>query len=100
MNTAAVALPCVIHALPGRMRIHLPGWSGAGPRALEARLRQLHGVRSVQATPVTSNVLLRFDPAATDERAILGAVQTLPQEPTSVHAAETASPPVLHERRA
>ncbi|HZG68913.1 MAG TPA: hypothetical protein VEZ12_19405, partial [Herpetosiphonaceae bacterium] len=97
MSTAAVALPRVIHAVPGRMRVHLPGWLGAGPRDIEVRLRQLHGVRSAQANPVTGNVLIRFDPATTDDRAILGAVHTLETDTTGGRK-YAAPPPALHER--
>jgi hypothetical protein len=73
----AHSYPQLVHAVPGRVRIHLPGWSGQGQRRLETRLRQLQGVLSTQASSVTANLLIRFDPAAIDAEAILRAVQSL-----------------------
>jgi hypothetical protein len=54
--------------------VHLPGWGGEGPRNIEPRVCRVKGVISAQANPLTTNVLIHFDPAATDERAILGAM--------------------------
>lgn len=71
-----------MHALPGRMRVHLAGWPREGHCAVEARLRQVRGVHSVQANPLTGNVLIHFDPIATDERTLLAVVQTL--KPASI----------------
>jgi hypothetical protein len=63
----------VVHALPGRVRVHLPGWSGQRPQLLEDRLRRVRGVRTVQANPLTGNVLIHFDPRATDFSALMAA---------------------------
>ena len=51
--------------------MHLPEWSRERPRDIESRLRQLRGVQGARADSVTGNVLVRFDPAATDGDAIL-----------------------------
>jgi hypothetical protein len=77
--TAMTALeePRLVHALPGRMRVHLPGWPPAGQCAVDARLRQVPGVHSVQANPLTSNVLIHFNPTATDEQTLLAVIRTL-----------------------
>lgn len=61
--------PRLIHSLPGRVRVHLPGLSGHQPD-IEALLRQVPGVHSARANPLTSTVLIRFNPAAMDERAL------------------------------
>ena len=74
--------PRLVHALPGRIRVHLTGWPREGHGAVEARLRQVPGVHSVQANPLTGNVLIHFDPIATDERTLLAVVQTL--KPASI----------------
>ena len=66
-----------MHALPGRIRVHLAGWPPAGQSAVEARLRQVPGVHSIQANPLTDNVLINFDPTATDEQALLAVIRTL-----------------------
>jgi Heavy metal associated domain 2 len=75
-----------VHALPGRIRVHLAGWPREGHCAVEARLRQVRGVHSVQANPLTGNVLIHFDPTATDERTLLAVVQTLKPDSTSQRA--------------
>jgi len=104
MIVAAVDEPQLVHAVPGRVRIHLSGWSGHGQRRLETRLRQLQGVLSAQASSLTANLLIRFDPAAIDAQAILRAVQTLLRDGGStgadsqVEEDEPARPHVLHER--
>ena len=73
----AIEEPRLVHALPGRMRVHLARWPRAGQWAVEARLRQVPGVHSVQANPLTGNVLIHFDPTATDEQTLLAVVRTL-----------------------
>lgn len=66
----------VVHAIPGRMRVHLPGWSGQRRRGIEVRLCGIRGVFSAQANPLTGNVLVRYAPAVTDSEAILRAAGT------------------------
>ncbi|HET8629043.1 MAG TPA: hypothetical protein VFL91_16600, partial [Thermomicrobiales bacterium] len=97
--------PRVLRALPGRVRVHLPEWSGQGEHALEARLRQIPGVRSAQANPLTRNVLIGFDPAATDQQRVLDAVRAAEPPAGDARAGATrpalpsARPSVLRERR-
>src|SRR5208337_5143436 len=74
MSVATVEGARVIHALPGRIRVHFPGWSGHGQWKVERRVRGLPGVRHVEANGLTGNVLIRFDPAASDEQTLLAAV--------------------------
>jgi calcium-translocating P-type ATPase len=69
--------PRLIHSIPGRIRVQLPGWSGQARQQLEARLRQTLGVQRAQANPLTSNALIQFDPAVTDPQAILRVIRTL-----------------------
>ncbi len=69
--------PRLVHAMPGRVRLHLPGRSSQGLRGVEAQLRQTLGVRSAEANSLTGNVLVHFDPMATDEHAILGSACAL-----------------------
>lgn len=70
----------LVHAVPGRVRVHLSGWSGWGQHHIEAQLRRAPGVRSAQVNPLTGNALIHFEPGTTDEQAILRAVQTLEPE--------------------
>ena len=69
MNTIITEGLWVIHALPGRIRVRLPGWSGRGHQRIEEQLRRLPGVVSARANPLTSTVLVRFDPGAITESA-------------------------------
>jgi copper chaperone CopZ len=96
---SAIEEPRLVHALPGRMRVHLAGWPPAGRGAVEARLHQVPGVQSVQANPLTGNILIHFDHAATDERTLRAVVQTL--TPDSINRDEILpiSPAVPHRQR-
>jgi copper chaperone CopZ len=96
----ALEEPRLVHALPGRMRVHLAGWPREGPCAVEARLRQVPGVHSVQANPLTGNVLIHFDPTATDKQTLLAVVRTLKLDSMSCHSDFLPiSPAVPHRQR-
>ncbi len=69
--------PRLIHMLPGRARLHVPGWSERTQRLLTPRLLQLSGVRRVRGNPLTGNVLVLFDPAATSAETILTGLRAL-----------------------
>ncbi len=88
----------VLHTLPGRVRLHLPWWTGKGKSTIETALRQEPGIRSVQASPATGNVLIQFDPSVTSEQDVLHEVGAL--DPAKVHAQETKMehPPTLREK--
>ena len=73
MSLAAAEQPRIVHALPGRVRVHLPGWGGRSQRPLEAALRRMRGVSDVRSSLLTRNVLIRFDPEATDDESAAGA---------------------------
>lgn len=96
MTSAALAEPEVLHVTPGRIRLHLPDWSGQGQHGFETRLRQIQGVLSASANSLTANVLIRFDPAVADLKAILAAVRSI--VPTGEEEPDLAQPHVLHER--
>ena len=98
MSAALAEAPELVHALPGRVRVHLPGWTGQGQRALESRLRREPGVRAVRANPLTANVVVQFDPTTTDSGSILTRLQALVSDVLRAPE-EPPSPPVLHERR-
>ncbi len=99
MSVAVEQEPYVLHALPGRVRLHLPWWEGQGKRIIETHLRQVEGVRNVQANAATGNVLIQFDPAVTDEQAVLAAVRDLEPDVVNAQEKEPAPPPTLHERQ-
>jgi len=66
MTSPARAPATVLHALPGRLRVHLPARSEAELRRLVITLQALPAVRSARATLLTGNVLVRFDERAMD----------------------------------
>lgn len=53
-----------IHSLPGRVRLHLTGWSGEGRSSIERSVGGLAGVRLASANSRTRNLLVQFDPSA------------------------------------
>lgn len=71
----ATERPRILSRIPGRVRVHLPGWTVGDAQRLEARLGRAPGVTSVQANPLTENVLIRCDPRCGDENTILAALQ-------------------------
>ncbi|MBV9229631.1 MAG: heavy-metal-associated domain-containing protein, partial [Chloroflexi bacterium] len=75
MSVAVAEEPRILHTIPGRLRVHLPEWSGQGKRQIETYLRQVQGVRTVQANAVTGNVIIQYDPTVTNEQNILKEVQ-------------------------
>lgn len=77
MSVHIAEAPAIIHAVPGRVRIHLPEWSGKGQRDLERRIEQFPGIQNVQANSFTHNILIRFDPYLTDGQSILTEVRHL-----------------------
>jgi len=77
MSMAVAAEPRLLHAIPGRIRVHLPDLSDQEVRAAESAIRRLPGVRAVEATPLTGNALVLYDRHATSADAILGGVRAL-----------------------
>ncbi len=67
--------PWLIHEIPGRVRVHLSGWTPREQYGLSLRLRQAPGVRDVRANTLTGNTLVLFDPNATDAQAIVMAMR-------------------------
>src|SRR5579884_2774237 len=88
--------PHILSSIPGRIRIHLPNWSGHGQRSVEQRVRKLPGVRRVEANSLTGNILVGFDPQTTNESAILSALNRDDWE-TNGYAEDKPLPPVIHE---
>lgn len=70
--------PQVLSLVPGRLRVHLPAWSRNHPSELERRLRSFPGVEDVQASALTGNVLIHFDPSLSANR-LLSELGSLPE---------------------
>jgi hypothetical protein len=62
MDVPKSVSPQILSLVPGRVRVHLPQWSGADARELEARLACVEGIHSARANSLTGNVLIHFDP--------------------------------------
>ena len=86
--------PVILHAaLPGRLRIHLPGWAPSEREVIERRLRMVPGVREATAAPETCNVLLLYDPKLTDpQRLTLAAARIVVPKNRRPKANATARP--------
>jgi uncharacterized membrane protein YbaN (DUF454 family) len=67
----------VVHSSFGRLRFHLPHWSGEGADGLVEALRNLAGVTHAEANPVTSNALILFEPRQTSAADLLAALPAL-----------------------
>jgi len=71
MSIAVAAEPRLLRTVPGRARVHLPGLSELDAPVVEAQIRCAPGVRVVEASPLTRNVLVLYDRRATSEEAVL-----------------------------
>src|SRR5260370_24442409 len=100
MNVAVAEEPRVLHSVPGRVRVHLPGWSGQGKRNIETRLREIEGVSSTQANPVTGNILIQFDPSVTNEQTIFKALSVLDLDTINAPREHASPPPAVREVQA
>ncbi len=92
MSTLTAEAPRLVHALPGRVRIHVRVEPGQSSADLEAAVDRLPGVRSVQANMLTGNVLVRYDPAVTNDRALLSALHGMSRDSGSGHAGTASAP--------
>jgi magnesium-transporting ATPase (P-type) len=99
VSVAIAEMPSVLHMLPGRVRVHVPEWSGQGKRKVETVLREVQGISRVQTNALTGNILIHFDPILTSEQTVLGAVQTLTFDTTTTPEEEPPPPPVVRERQ-
>lgn len=66
----------VVHRLPGRLRVKVPGLQGSGEcvapyqAVFEEALAAVPGVLAVRGNPLTGTVLVNYDAAVTGEGAI------------------------------
>ncbi len=81
-------MPHILHSLRGRMRVHLPDWSGQNAGALEHSLCQVEGVRQASASPLTGNILISFDPERVCAEEFLARLHSF----EATHSMATAEP--------
>jgi uncharacterized membrane protein YbaN (DUF454 family) len=73
--------PSIVHTSYGRLRVHLPHWSGTDGEQIVARTCRLGGVTSAEANPLTGNLLIRFEPEQTSVGVLIDALPALRLEP-------------------
>ena len=70
--------PRVLHSLPGRVRFHLPALQHANTlidaRRIEAFLEVCPGLTAVEASPLSGNVLIRYNPALITEQQLIAGI--------------------------
>ena len=96
------AVPYVVHAIDGRLRVRVPAVRGSSAmaNAVTGQLRSLEGVERVHANQTTGSVVVYYAHGLTSCEAILAALQmaglSSPSESTqpsrSVACAQDASP--------
>jgi uncharacterized protein len=96
-DSAPARAPTVVHSSFGRLRVHLPHWSGARAEDLVASLRRLPGVTHAEANPLTGNALLLFEPRQTSAQALLEALPALRLQPGWLLSDSDNPPPAAEE---
>ena len=66
--------PRVVRAMPGRIRLNIPGWDGENATALEQALSEIPGVSEASARSSTRNALLLLSDPAVDHDRLMEAV--------------------------
>ncbi|WP_220201360.1 cation-translocating P-type ATPase [Reticulibacter mediterranei] len=100
MSATVAEKPQILHAIPGRIRLHLPGWTGGGKQEIESQVRKESGVFRVQANPLTGNLLITFDPTITNEQTLLHSFYALDlQQLNEQHYHQPAPPPTRREKQ-
>jgi uncharacterized membrane protein YbaN (DUF454 family) len=96
MNRASAPKPTVVHSSVGRLRIHRPDPDGY----LSACIRRLPGVKSVEASELTGNILILYHPRQTNEQTLLTELSTLgADEPPPVPARRAVTRPAASAPR-
>jgi uncharacterized protein len=97
-NAAPARDLSVVHSSLGRLRVHLPHWSGCGEAEIAAEVRGLAGVTHAEASPITGNLLILFASRQTSADALLKALPALrmqlPDQPSVLAPPPSALTPV------
>lgn len=100
MSVAIAEQPALLHnAVAGRIRVHLPMWSGHDKTYVEQQLKCEPGVERVQANALTSNVLIWFNPDETSEQQLLTSIAGLQVATTGEPDESIERPSALRERK-
>jgi uncharacterized membrane protein YbaN (DUF454 family) len=96
----------VVHSGRGRLRVHLKHWSGARREEIADSICRLHGVNHAEASPITANALILFDPRQTTEQTLLAGLpsvlaelplDSLPKVPVQGADAPAVLPVAVHD---
>ena len=96
--TTSTAPPEVLSSVPGRMRIHLPEWSGGGADDLARHAGAIAGVQDASASARTRNVLVRFERGAVEPAELVEKIARLAQHAGS-RSQRRREPPAAAVRR-
>ena len=88
----------VLHALPGRLRLHLPGWSRGAPAELEGAVCAVPGVRRASVSATTRNILVLYDPRLASVESVQAALRGVPAAQGGPTPGSTERAATLHER--
>jgi uncharacterized membrane protein YbaN (DUF454 family) len=87
----------VVHSSFGRLRVHLPHWSGTQPEDIIAAVRRLPGVTHAEARSITGNVLILFEPRQTSAATLIETLPALRLDPLSSPPAQVSPLPVVNQ---
>jgi uncharacterized membrane protein YbaN (DUF454 family) len=68
----------IVHYSYGRLRVHLPSWTGHEASGIETKLRTLPGVTRATANGLTGNILILFNPKQTGPEVLITELMALP----------------------
>lgn len=90
----------IVHSSHGRLRVHLPRWSGKGGRHITAALHRIPGVTKAEANHTTGNVLVLFNPRQTDVNQVVAGFRALRLDLRAAPEPHTydACPAVIEEK--
>jgi hypothetical protein len=98
MSTGTRESPRLLHVIPGRARIHLPAWPEHARGRIESELQRAPGVRNARANHRTGNVLIHFDPAATNETNLLAVSSAIGQSVNEASACPSGPRPTASSK--
>jgi uncharacterized membrane protein YbaN (DUF454 family) len=97
VGAAPAREPSVVRSSFGRLRAHLPHWTGDRGEDLVAEVRRLPGVTDAAASAVTGNVLILFEPRTTSVAGLLDALPALRLPPLLPEVVQDGEAVEAHE---
>ncbi|GBF34602.1 zinc and mercury transporting ATPase [Desulfocucumis palustris] len=87
----------VIHSLPGRVRLNVPGLKGSSSMAdtLAAGIKLIDHVRRIKANPLTGSLLVEYDVRRLSEKKLLEKIVPVYSRPAAAVNHQTTSPTAM-----